>query len=91
MDLEYSKKIGSFYMIDKASPKRFEGWPLDSLSISKETGKYFVDGSETDSKENIIHRDCIFIILYKMILGKGAYYGFKEMLFVRRFVPEKLC
>lgn len=55
MDLEYSKKIGSFYMIDKASPKRFEGWPLDSLSISKETGKYFVDGSETDSKENIIY------------------------------------
>ena len=55
MDAEYSKKIGSFYMIDKASPKRFEGWPLDSLSISKETGKYFVDGSKTDSKENIIY------------------------------------
>ena len=55
MDAEDSKKIGSFYMIDKASPKRFEGWPLDSLSISKETGKYFVDGSETDSKENIIY------------------------------------
>lgn len=36
MDLEAFKKIGSFYMIDKASPKRFEGWSLDSLSISKE-------------------------------------------------------
>ena len=55
MDIEASKQIGAFYMIDKASPKRFEGWPLDSLSISKETGKYFVDGSETDSKENIIY------------------------------------
>ncbi len=55
MDIEASKQIGAFYMIDKASPKRFEGWPLDSLSISKETEKYFVDGSETDSKENIIY------------------------------------
>lgn len=55
MDVEASKEIGSFYMIDKASPKRFEGWPLDSLSISKETGKYFVDGSDTNSKENIIY------------------------------------
>ena len=36
MDLEAFKKIGSFYMIDKASPKRFEGWSLDSLSISKD-------------------------------------------------------
>ena len=52
-------------MIDKASSKRFEGWPLDSLSINKENGKYFVDGSIEDreftfrgsieeSKENII-------------------------------------
>ena len=28
-------------MIGKASSKRFEGWPLDSLSMNKETGKYF--------------------------------------------------
>ena len=41
-------------MIDKASSKRFEGWPLDSLSIDNETGKYFVDGSIEESKENII-------------------------------------
>ena len=45
---------GLFYMIDKASSKRFEGWPLDSLSINKENGKYFVDGSIEESKENII-------------------------------------
>ena len=55
MDIESAKNIGAFYMIDKASSKRFEGWPLDSLSISKETGKYFVDGSDTESKENIIY------------------------------------
>lgn len=54
MDADTAKKTGSFYMIEKASAKRFEGWPLDSLSINKETGKYFVDGSIEKSKENII-------------------------------------
>ena len=43
MDPEVAQKTGVFYMIDAASPKRFEGWPLDSLSINKETGVYFVD------------------------------------------------
>jgi inosine/xanthosine triphosphate pyrophosphatase family protein len=55
MDTDAAKNIGAFYMIDEASPKRFQGWPLDSISISKETGKYFVDGSDTESKENIIY------------------------------------
>lgn len=50
-----ARKAGAFYMIDKVSPKRFEGWPLDSMSINKETGRYFVDGSDTESKENIIY------------------------------------
>jgi inosine/xanthosine triphosphate pyrophosphatase family protein len=54
MDPEAAQKTGAFYMIDTASPKRFEGWPLDSLSINKETGVYFVDGRVTESKENII-------------------------------------
>ena len=54
MDNEAAQKTGVFDMIDKASSKRFEGWPLDSLSIDKETGKYFVDGSISESKDNII-------------------------------------
>ena len=54
MDNVAAQKNVSFYMIDKASSKRFEGWPLDSLSINKENGKYFVDGSIEESKENII-------------------------------------
>lgn len=54
MDADEAKKTGSFYMIGKASSKRFEGWPLDSLSMNKETGQYFVDGSMEESKENII-------------------------------------
>lgn len=54
MDQVTAQKTGAFYMIDKASPKRFEGWPLDSLSVNKDTGEYFVDGRVVDSKENII-------------------------------------
>lgn len=54
MDNVAAQKTGAFYMIDKASSKRFEGWPIDSLSINKETGKYFIDGSIDESKENII-------------------------------------
>lgn len=54
MDADAARKIGSFYMIEKVSEKRFEGWPLDSLSIDKESGKYFVDGSIDESKDNII-------------------------------------
>lgn len=54
MDNAAARKNGAFYMIDKPSPKRFAGWPLDSLSINKENGKYFVDGSVEESKDNII-------------------------------------
>ena len=54
MDSEMAQKTGAFYMIDMASSKRFEGWPLDSLSINKETGMYFVEGRVVASKENII-------------------------------------
>lgn len=50
MDPEAARRTGSFCMIGMPSPKRFEGWPLDSLSISKDTGAYFVDGTAADSK-----------------------------------------
>ena len=52
MDKENARKTG-FDMIDKAAPKYFLGWPLNSLSINRETGKYFVDEKDTNSKENI--------------------------------------
>lgn len=54
MDAEAAQKMGSFYMIEKVSTKRFEGWPLDSLSVSKETGRYFVDEDIEESKKSII-------------------------------------
>ena len=43
----------SFYMVDTPSEKRREGWPLDSLSISKKTGRYFVDRRDSES-DNIV-------------------------------------
>ena len=52
MDKENARKTG-FDMIDKAASKYFPGWPLNSLSINRETGKYFVDEKDTNSKENI--------------------------------------
>ena len=54
MDQEASKTLSSFYMVAKASVKRHEGWPLDSISVYKETETYFVDESIEESKENII-------------------------------------
>ena len=59
-------------MIDKASSKRFEGWPLDSLSINKENGKYFVDGSIEESKENRqTERTEMMMNSYIMSFGAG--------------------
>lgn len=52
MDKENARKTG-FDMIDKAASKYFPGWPLNSLSINRETRKYFVDEKDANSKENI--------------------------------------
>ncbi len=53
--MEQSEAIlaSAFYMIDKPSSKMNEGWPLDSLSINKETGHYFVDRKYDDKQEHI--------------------------------------
>lgn len=32
-----------FYMVDTPSPQREDGWPLDSLSVDRNTGRYFVE------------------------------------------------
>jgi len=37
---------GMFYMIDKPSVLRHEGWPLDSLSINRNTKTLFVDSGD---------------------------------------------
>ncbi|MBR6744709.1 MAG: non-canonical purine NTP pyrophosphatase [Clostridia bacterium] len=35
---------GMFYMIDQPSALRHEGWPLDSISVNRNTKTLFVDG-----------------------------------------------
>ena len=47
----------AFYMVDAPSPKRHPGWPLDSISVNRNTGVYFVDktsSSDEKSDENIM-------------------------------------
>jgi len=36
-------KHSAFYMVDQPSPLRHEGWPLDSLSLNRNTLTYFVE------------------------------------------------
>ena len=57
MDIKTAQETSNFDMIDKPSPLRFPGWPLDSLSINRETGLYFVEAKVNKSKENIIKGD----------------------------------
>ena len=57
MDIKTAQETSAFDMIDKPSPLRFPGWPLDSLSINRETGLYFVEAKVNKSKENIIKGD----------------------------------
>ena len=39
-------------MVGSPSPKRHEGWPLDSISQSITTGKYFVDDKDPIKSNN---------------------------------------
>ena len=41
--LDERGKLAAFYMVEKPSPNRHPGWPLDSLSVNKNTMTYFVD------------------------------------------------
>lgn len=41
--LDERGKLAAFYMVDEPSPNRHPGWPLDSLSVNKNTMTYFVD------------------------------------------------
>ena len=50
-------RASAFYLVDTPSDKRHPGWPLDSISVNKNTLAYFVDDTEhtaTTEKENII-------------------------------------
>ena len=41
--LDEQGKAAAFYMVETPSPNRHPGWPLDSLSLNKNTMTYFTD------------------------------------------------
>lgn len=41
--LDERGKLAAFYMVDTPSSNRHPGWPLDSLSVNRNTMTYFVD------------------------------------------------
>jgi len=41
--LDEQGKLAAFYMVEKPSRNRHLGWPLDSLSVNRNTMTYFVD------------------------------------------------
>ena len=44
METGETNRASAFYMVDTPSPKRQAGWPLNSISINRNTLDYFVDG-----------------------------------------------
>lgn len=58
MDEKQAKKM-AFYMIGKSTYKWNPGWPLDSMSINKKTGKLFTEKTNKyyEDSENIIVDD----------------------------------
>lgn len=56
MESSDAAKYGSFYMIDKPSEQRCEGWPLDSISLNKSALTYFTDegNSKYDTQDGEI-------------------------------------
>ena len=46
----YTWSKDHFYFVDKPSPRRTPGYPLDSISIVPECNKYFVDMTDEEKK-----------------------------------------
>ena len=44
METGETNRASAFQMVDTPSPKRQSGWPLNSISINRNTLDYFVDG-----------------------------------------------
>lgn len=57
MDNGEAVRANAFYMTDSPSDKRHPGWPLDSISLNKNTMTYFVDKENNNldkTEENIM-------------------------------------
>lgn len=51
--------VYAFYMVDTPHPKRSPGWPLDSISIRRTNGKYFVESTQqaADAASEVLMKD----------------------------------
>ena len=57
MENNETTRASAFYMVDKPSEKRHPGWPLDSISLNKNTLTYFTDKGNNKydtTEENIM-------------------------------------
>lgn len=52
MDTPEAAADQAFYMVDSPAKQRHPGWPLDSLSLNRETQRYFVQGISPQPKGN---------------------------------------
>jgi len=59
MDTGPVNDVYAFYMVDRPHPNRHPGWPLDSISIRKKTGLYFVESREEEmtAVEEVLAKD----------------------------------
>ena len=56
MEDSEATRASAFYMVDKPTPERHEGWPLDSISINRNTMNYFTHAGDNkyDTTNDII-------------------------------------
>ncbi len=57
MENSEATRASAFYMVDKSVPERNPGWPLDSISINRNTMNYFTDQGDNKydtTNENIM-------------------------------------
>lgn len=60
MDEEQGRET-AFYLVDAPHAQRHPGWPLDSISVNRRTGLYFVEKARLDTAEkDPIIRDAYF-------------------------------
>lgn len=73
MENSEATRASAFYMIDKPSEKRHPGWPLDSISLNKNTLTYFTetgDNKYDTTEENIMlgeYRERLIAFLKKAL------------------------
>ncbi|MBQ7859367.1 MAG: non-canonical purine NTP pyrophosphatase [Faecalibacterium sp.] len=51
--IELEKK-SAFYLVDTPVPERRPGWPLDSISVNRSTGHYFVDARYDNNADQLV-------------------------------------